>query len=165
MSAFDIIVIALLAVSAFFGFRKGLIMQLFGLVAIIAGVFCAFKFSELVSGWIVKWIDVDGVALSVISFIVIVLAVWIGVILLARVITAMFKITVLGMFNHLLGALFAMLQSFFIISAIVYSLSFWNVEDNAITKSIKESKSYEPMKRTAEVVFPYIDFSKIKDLI
>ncbi|MDR1056153.1 MAG: CvpA family protein [Prevotellaceae bacterium] len=161
MSVFDIIVIILLAISAVSGFHKGLIMQIFGILAIFLGVFCAFKFSGFAASLIGKFIDVNTVTLSVIAFIITVLAVWIGVILLGRLLDTMFKMVAMGLFNRLFGSVFALIKTIFIIGIIVYALNYLNLSDESfIKKDFAKSKIYGPMERLTEAAFPYINFDK-----
>ena len=49
--AIDIIFLVLLAMAAFKGFRRGFIVAIFSLLAIVIGLAAAIKFSVLVSAW------------------------------------------------------------------------------------------------------------------
>ena len=161
MSVFDVIVIVLLIISAIFGFRKGLIMQLFGLLAIFLGVYCAFKFSGLISSLIGKWTEVDPVVLSVVAFIIIMILVWVAVVLLGKLLDTMIKVAALGLLNRFFGVVFAVVKTVFIIGVIVYALSFLNITKNEeINKDLEKSQIYKPMRRLTEAAFPYINFYK-----
>lgn len=159
MSVFDIVVISLLLISAILGFKNGFVKQLFGLLAVFLGVYCAFKFSGLISSLIQKLITVDPLTLSVVAFILIMILVWIGVVFLGKLLNSMVKLAALAFINRLLGLLFATIQTLFIISAMVYAFSYLEVsKEQAVNNELSKSKLYQPMLRTAKAAFPYIKF-------
>jgi len=161
MSIFDIIIITLIAVSAIFGFYKGIVLQLFGLLAVMLGVFCAYKFSGILSSIISKWIDVDAVVLSAVAFIIIMVFVWIAIVLFGKLFDKMLKIAALGLTNRLFGLLFSIVKTICIASVITYAIGFLKLsEDKVINDDFEKSKLYKPMKRIAEAAFPYINFNK-----
>ena len=122
-NTFDIVVLILLGVSAVTGFFKGLITMLTSLVAILLGAWLTMKFSYVTGGFLQSHFNFDGQYVTVASFVITFLIVVLGVHLLGRTIASLVKAISLGWADKILGVVFSVLRSAFIISAIVSALS------------------------------------------
>ena len=83
MNYLDIIIGIILIIFALGGLRNGIIREAFSLAAFIGGIYGAVKLSDVVGNWLGKIINVSPEMMSVISFIVVFIALaliinWLG---------------------------------------------------------------------------------------
>ena len=105
MNGYDLIVIAVLALLAFLGFRRGLIGELVGLAAFVAAVALAFRFDGRVGAGLHHLAGGLSPTVSrIVAFLVIVVAVEIGAAFVARSLSGVIgRIPLLGTVNRLGG--------------------------------------------------------------
>jgi membrane protein required for colicin V production len=140
MNYLDIILIILLGLAALRGLKKGLILELATLVALVLGVLAGFYLSDFVSGLLEKGFDYHGKYINIISFIIIFIVVIVLVRLLARVIEKAVKAIALGFLNKLGGAIFSVLKTAFILSVLIYFMDRFD-ENKRIIKPEARSNS------------------------
>ncbi|MDR0762866.1 MAG: CvpA family protein [Bacteroidales bacterium] len=116
MNWLDIIFIIPLCWLGFTGMRKGFIMEIASLLAIIAGICIAYNFSEFVC----EWLGLEGVGSGAIAFAITFLAVLIGVFFLGKAISAIAKKLSLSFFNRILGLAFGLLKALLFCGITVY---------------------------------------------
>lgn len=87
------------------GYRKGLIVGLFSLVAVIIGLAAAMKLSTVVAGYIGKAVKVSDSWLPVISFAVVFLIVVLLIRLGANAIERIIEVAMLGWVNKIAGVI------------------------------------------------------------
>jgi len=138
----DIIFIILLLLAIFRGYRKGLIVALFSIIAFIVGLAAALKLSATVAGYLQNNIDISAKWLPFISFIVVFLVVAALVNLGAKVIEKSFEMALLGWINRIGGILL-----FIILYMIIFSVFLFYAEKIHLfgDATIQSSK-----------VFPYV---------
>jgi membrane protein required for colicin V production len=158
----DIIICIPLVWGFYKGITKGLIIELGTIVALWLGVWCAMKFSELLSGYARTHWDWTSKYLPVISFCCILLAVLMLVYLIAKLLTRTVKAVALGWLNKLLGATFGVMKFalllsilFFVADAVEKSYPFISSE----TKT--NSLLYKPVAKIAPMIIPGLGASKI----
>lgn len=162
-NAFDLIVIVLLAWSAYRGFSKGLIASAASLIALLLGVWGAIKFSNITAGYLVRWIHVDEKVLAIISFAVTFVLIVIAVHFIAKAVEGLANAVALGIVNKIFGAAFGVLKTAFIVSVILVVLNAANARMAFLSPEFKnESMLYEPIARFAPSIFKYLDFNEIK---
>ena len=157
MNYIDIIIIALLAFAAIVGVWKGFIRQLFGLVALFLGIWCACHFSNYAAFYISKWIDKNETAVTMISFAVTFIVVLFGVVLVGRLAEQLIKVVMLGFFNRLMGILFSVVKM-----ALILSVSIWLLQ--ALDQlwpfiphhDCEKSMLFTPAAKLATALFPYL---------
>lgn len=147
MNFLDIILIILLGLAFIMGFRKGLIIELLTLVALVLGVWAGFYFAEFVSGLLEEGFDYHGKYINIISFVIIFIVVVVLVQILARALTRVAKLAAVGWLNKLAGGIFAVLKSAVILSVLIY---FMNRFDEKRTMIPDE-------KRQHSLLFPIVE--------
>ena len=161
MSYFDIILIILTAWAAISGFRKGFVMQLFGLLALFVGIFCAYQLSDTLASLVHKMIAVDKTSIAILLFAITLIAVWAIILALGKMLEKVLKIAALGFINRLFGVIFSVAKAGFIIGVVVIIISYFNLNRyEPIGNDLAKSKLYEPLKQIAHAAFPYIIFGK-----
>jgi len=158
MNYIDIIIIALLAFAAIMGVWKGFIRQLFGLVALFLGIWCACHFSNYAAFYISKWIDKNETAVTMISFAVTFIVVLFGVVLVGRLAEQLVKVVMLGFLNRLMGLLFSVVKM-----ALILSISIWLLQKiDRIWPFFphhdsEKSVLFAPVAKFAPTVLPYLE--------
>src|SRR5882724_11609081 len=102
----DLIVVIILILAIIKGYRRGLIVGVFSMIAIIIGLAAAIKLSAVVAGYIGKTVKVSDQWLPVISFAVVFLLILLLVRLGAKAIQRTIELGMLGWVNRLGGIIF-----------------------------------------------------------
>ena len=157
MNYFDIIIIIPLLWEAFKGFKKGLVIELASIVALLLGVWGGIKFSSVSAKYLGEMFDISVKIMPLISFAVTFLLIVIAVFALAKLLERFIKMTALGFVNKLLGATFGTLKFGLIISIILNLVNNINEEITVLEPEMKNtSLLYQPICKVALIVFPGI---------
>jgi membrane protein required for colicin V production len=116
----DILIIITVALAAYKGFQKGLIVALFSFVASIIGLAAAVKLSALVAEWLGTKITIGKQWLPVISFAIVFLGVVIIIRQTANLVEKSVKFAMLGWVNKLGGIVFYILLYATILSVVLF---------------------------------------------
>jgi membrane protein required for colicin V production len=171
MNHVDIILVIPLAIGAIRGFYRGFIMEAATLVGLIAGVYLAAMFSEVVSTLILSSISWNPAAVKIISFVVTFLIVFVIVLAMARFIEKLFKLTGLGIINRLAGVVAGTIKIAFIISIVLIFFNHLNRNNMLMSDEVQqESFLYNKVSSFVPMLLPGRDYmnvvnkaSKIKD--
>ncbi|MDL2254674.1 CvpA family protein, partial [Bacteroidales bacterium OttesenSCG-928-J16] len=106
----DIVIVLLLILAAWKGFSQGIIMQIASLAALILGILASYFFWDKMYSFLEQWVEVNPLALKVISVISMMIVVFVGIYLLGVLLSKGIKITVFGIFDRLMGLLFSVAQ-------------------------------------------------------
>ena len=157
MSILDIILIICFIPALINGIRKGFISQVLSLVAMIGGVWLAFEFSSVVSGWLSQYISTNANILHIASFALIMICVFIAIGLICRLLEGILDFIMLGWLNKLLGIAFAFLKTALIVGLVIMLFNSLNDNFHLIQEeTLAESVLYGPLKNLAYTVFPYL---------
>lgn len=157
MNYIDLVLGILLLVGAIQGFRKGLIIELASLAALILGIWGGIKFSDLMAVFITKHTGYQSEHLSTIAFVVTFILIILLVHTIGKLLDTVVKAVFLGFLNRLAGIIFGVLKTAIILSIIL--LLFDDVDENVHllpAKQKEESKIYTPMKQIVPTLFPFI---------
>lgn len=161
MNILDLVVLAILAWSTINGFRKGFVVQVFSLAALVVGVFCAYKFSHFVAGFIADSLSTDPLFTDIIAFTITFIGVWILVYMLGKLVHQIVQTVMLGLFNRILGATFAFLKAAFVLGIMLIVFENLNAKMNiASQETINKSFTYTPLKKISSIIFPYLTFGE-----
>lgn len=135
----DIIYAVILVLAMLHGYRSGLIVGLFSLVAIIIGLAAAMKLSTVVAGYIGRNVNVSEEWLPLISFIIVFLLVVLLIRWGAKAIEHTVEIALLGWVNKLGGIVF-----YTALYTIVFSVLLFYAEQMHLLQpeTINESVTY-----------------------
>lgn len=128
MSKIDLFLGFIMVVGAFRGYRRGFLVELFTVIALIAGIFGAFALAEEGVQFLQRQFDWGETALPYISFALLFLAILIGVVLLGRLLKATIQHTFLGTTDAIVGMMLGAFKALFIISVLFWVLSSFHVE-------------------------------------
>jgi len=161
MNYFDIVVGVLLLLALLKGFKKGLVIELATLAALVLGILGAIKFSDITEQYLSQHINSDHIGL--IAFFVTFILIVIGVHIIAKMLDKLVSAVALGLINRILGAAFSVLKYAFIISVLMAVFNSFDEKFNIIPDKQKESSIlYIPVSKLALTIFPYLHFDDIK---
>lgn len=162
MNFVDIIIIVPLVYAAWIGFKKGLVIEVFTLLALLVGIYAGIHFSDWTSALIKDNMDIEGKYLPVVAFTLTFLAVGAIVFFAGKMIERMLKVVNLSPINKVFGLLFGLIKMVYTLSILIILLETYDERGDFIPEEIKsESLLYEPVKVTASATIPAIEESTI----
>ncbi len=151
MNWLDIVIVLLVTLPTFFGFRKGFLRKLLGIAGIILGFILAVKFYDTLTPLLSKVIKENPAFVNVLSFLIIIGVIYGASIWLARFIANMNSGT--SIIDKILGTAVGFLQGLLVASVLLYNLSFANLP-SAETRN--NSLLYGTVTKIAPAVFDKI---------
>ena len=129
MSYIDIILSIPLLWGVYKGFKKGLIIQVATLIALVIGIYAGIEFCGLLSSYIKDSVNISAKFIPIVSFALIFILIVIVVHLLAKLLEKFINLVALGFINKLTGAIFGFLKAALILAVI---LIFINLADDKL---------------------------------
>jgi membrane protein required for colicin V production len=120
LSKVDIVLALILALGAYLGYRRGFLMELFFLLAIVLGIFVSFKLMRWGMEVLQREFNADKAFLPYISFAIIFILVMVLVIFFGRRIKNSIDTGFLGKIDSLAGAVLGMMKYAFCLSVIIW---------------------------------------------
>ena len=153
MNIIDILVLLLLVFSLWRGWKSGILVQLSGIVGIVAGVWVAYNFWRQIAAWLA----VDTAHRSLL-FAAILLAVLILVIILCHLLTRLLRFGGLSVPIKLLGIVFSAAKTVILLALIFTAFEYINEGDRLTDASyLREALCHRPLKAVSEFIFPYLE--------
>ena len=122
---FDFILSIVLFFNVFNGLRKGLIRLFFDLISLIGGVFFGFYFYEVVSILLSKWINVSELILTIISFCLIWIGVYLIMIIVGGILNKVIEVVHLSFINRLAGGVFGLIKAAVVVMPVMVPLFYF----------------------------------------
>jgi len=162
MNKIDFILAVPLLWGAFIGFKKGFVLELASLVALILGVFGALKFSDFTAQKLTQYIDISSNYLGLISFLVTFMLIVFGVFLFAKMLDKALKLVALGLVNRLLGLVFGFFKYALILSFLLYFFENINRKFEIVSPKYKEnSLLFKPIQLASKPFSQLLDVFEI----
>ena len=162
MNFIDIIIIVPLGYAAWQGFKKGFIIELFTLLALLVGIYAGIHFSDWTAQFIRDSFHVEGKYITVVAFSLTFLAVGAMVYFAGKMLEKMIQVVNLSPVNKILGIVFALLKMLYTLSIGIILLETYDERGEFIPQDIKtESLLYTPVKVIASATIPAIEESTI----
>jgi membrane protein required for colicin V production len=164
MNYIDLVLAILLLIAAIQGFRKGFIIELASLAALVLGIWGGIKFSDYTAAMITKHLGYHSEHLGTIAFVVTFIVIVILIHLMAKMLDSIVKAVFLGFLNRLAGIVFGLLKTAVILSIVL--LLFDEIDENVHilpTRQKEESQLYIPLKQVVPTLFPFIQLWNTKD--
>jgi membrane protein required for colicin V production len=144
MEIIDLIILIPLIYGAWKGFKKGFVMELFTILALLVGLYTAFHFSDKITEVIVGKTHEKPGYLPAISFLLLFLAVGAMVYFGGKALEQILKIAQLSFLNKGTGALIGMLKCGYLVGCIFVFLQSLDTDEKFITKKNKEQALLYP---------------------
>ena len=120
MSIVDIVLVLVIIVGGFVGYKEGFIVSLFSFVAIILGVLGGFKLMGAIMVMMGRSYKVDESILPYVAFGIAFIAITIVVGLLGKIVKAAVQTRILGPVDQAVGSLFGLARATFMVSIILW---------------------------------------------
>ena len=153
---------------AYKGMRKGLIVELSSVLAIILGISACSRFSDMMAAFLGAHLHshISAFYLSVISVIAVFLLVVIGVFFIAKGIEKLARALLLGTVNRIFGAVFGLLKWALLLSVLLYFFDILNQKALLVPQSgLNNCWMYVHLLPIAPAVMPVLLKSKAKLLL
>lgn len=162
MNFVDIILLVPLLWGAWKGFKKGLIIELFTLLALLVGIYAAINFSDFTADKINGSFAMEDKYLPVIAFTLTFLVVGALIFFAGKMIEKMVQIINLSTVNKLLGLFLGMVKMIYTLSVLIILIETYDERGDFIPADIKnESFMYTPVKNIALYTIPAVEESRI----
>ena len=157
MSILDIILLLLFIPAFIQGITKGFVIQVFEIIAVIIGVWVAYRFSGIAFIWFSHFFSSSYGLLRLIVFILIMIVCILLLNLLGQAISKIIKLIMLGWLDKILGIIFALIKTALILGLLIILFNTLNIQFNIIKSDILvESVVYTTLKNFAYTIFPYL---------
>ncbi len=157
MNYIDIILILFLLFAAINGFRKGLILEVASLAALILGVWGAIEFSYITTQFLTDNVGLETPYLNLISFVITFIVIVILVHIIGSALSKFIEVAMLGWLNRITGMAFGLLKTAFILSILLLVFNKIDTDVHILPEDVKSgSQLYEPIRGLAPTVFPFI---------
>lgn len=158
MNWIDFVIIALLVFGLIQGFINGLIVEIAELAALVLGIWGGIHFSwwtaDKLSGWFDLHASWTGIVSFAVTFIVIVIAIY----LLGKLLDSLMKAVSLGFIVKILGAVFGALKTALVLSVIFVFLNTIHQKKHFLPSStIARSYLYNPIADFVPAIFPIVE--------
>ena len=128
MKTLDIILLIPLIFGAVLGFRKGLLLEIFGVLAFVLAIIGGFKLMETGMVYLSEYFENFDQLLPFISFLVIFLAIIILVNMLGKLLKKMIDLTLLGGFDKFAGAILGLVKWAIGVSILLWLVNNFGIE-------------------------------------
>ena len=155
MSTFDSGILIVIGLSLGFSFFKGMIREIFSLLAYFTGYFCANRFNTEAAGYLKEFISNQTMA-NIVGFFLIFLGVSIVVKLIGKMFKGLMAASGMSTFDRLIGALLGVVKAVFFISMGVMILELFPDLDKKVTEDSKTA----PYLRQSAALLKQNMFSK-----
>jgi len=157
MNYLDIILVIPLLWGLYKGVSKGIIKELASLMALIIGIYGAVHFADSIQPYIKNSLSIESSFLPILSFAI----TFIGIVLVVRVIgfivDKIIKLVALGFISRVLGGVFGVLKTAFIISALLLIVNTFDYYLNFIPLEQKNaSVLYRPLSNMIPSIAPNV---------
>lgn len=162
MNIIDIIILIPLIYAAWKGFRKGFIIELFMLLALLVGIYAGIHFSDWTSDLIIQHFEIKGRYLPVIAFTITFLGVAALVYMAGKMLEQVIKVVQLGLVNRIFGLLFSVIKMVYILGILIVLIESYDERGNFVPQQSKEDSSlYFPIKTITTSTIPSVGRSSI----
>ncbi|MDR1670986.1 MAG: CvpA family protein [Alistipes sp.] len=153
MNWLDIVIILLLLLAVWEGWRKGAVTQILGLGALVAGIFLGWKFGPAIG----SWMGLDAPWAMGAGFAAVFVVVIVALVVIGRVTRGLFRIVGLGVFDSVLGVVFSALKMAIFVWFLVLFIGICDPDGRVIADETKEqSKAYKAIGAVNGLVFPFV---------
>ena len=154
----DIIILIPLLLFAWQGYRKGFIIEISTLIALLLGIYFALYFSDYAGSLLTQYFEIDEKYLAIVSFIVTFIVVVIAVIAVGKIVQKFIDLLLLGFLNKLAGAVFGVLKGALLVSILLVIINYFDSGESLIKKEQKQqSVLYQPVASFAPWLYSWLE--------
>ena len=155
-SIWDLLLLLPLILGVAQGFRKGLIMELVSIAALILGIIGGFQLMHQGVAYLDDHVALDSKILPFVSFLLIFILIVVGVHFIGRALRFTMRLTPLGMVDNLGGAAIGLLKWAFGLSVLLWLLEMAEVNVPTNSTIYHQLKAFAPMViEKSKTIFPF----------
>lgn len=154
----DIILLIPLLLFAWNGYRKGFIVEVASLAALILGLYVAFFFSDFAAEMLNNLFDINQKYVAVFAFLITFIVVIFLVLTVGKIVQKFVDILLLGFLNKLAGAVFGFLKGALLLSILIFVINYFDYGEYIIKKEEREkSIFFEPIESIAPALYSWLN--------
>lgn len=156
MGIVDIVLLIVIGLFGVSGMRRGFLSQVVWVVALLVGIWLSVRFSRYISAVLVSRFDLPSETTPLWAFGIIFGGAVVGIYLLSRVLEGTLRTLRMAWLDKVLGLAVGMLKGVLLISVLLSLLTRAGVMGRIVAPAARRSFLYEPVRRVAPGVFPYL---------
>lgn len=158
MNTPDIIVLLLILVPGIWqGLKQGFIHQIVTIVALLLGVWVAYRFADSIGTQISQYVTLPENVVHILAFLLILILVYIVLAIIGKLLKKIARATVGGAWDKILGIAFSILKQAFIVGFILVAFSTVNGAFHLVSKETMDGAVVCNMVQNfTETVFPFL---------
>ncbi len=149
----DLILLIPLLLFAFNGYKKGIIIEVTTLAALLLGIYAALFFSDFTANLLTGSFNISKEYLNIIAFIVTFIAVLVIVMIIGKLLEKIVNLLMLGIINKLAGALFGILKGALLLSILIFLINYFDTNASIIKK---EARTQSILYKNIEPIAPWV---------
>lgn len=162
MNFIDVLIIVPLIYAGYKGFKHGLIIEVFTMLALFVGLYAGIHFSDFIAAFLKNTFSWDSEYLPIISFTLVFLGVGAMVYFAGKMIEQMVKVVHLTPLNKFFGVFFGVLKMLYIVSVVLVIAESYDEKGDFFPEEKKESSLlYNPVVSVSTTTIPGLDESTI----
>jgi len=162
MNFVDILILVPLGYAGWKGFKHGLIIEVFTLLALLVGIYAGIHFSDFTARWLRETFGWESEYLPVVAFTLTFLAIGAMVYFAGKMIEQVARVTNLTPVNKFFGIVFAVLKMTYFVSVFIVLIESYDEKGEFIPPSMKEkSLLYKPVLNVSTTTIPALKNSTI----
>jgi membrane protein required for colicin V production len=171
LNPFDIILLILLVLGAYEGFKKGFLLGLIGLVGFVVAVVLGFHFMDSMTVWLAEHVTEFNIAYPIVAFLIIFGISTLLIQVVGKILKKIMNIILLGSLDSLAGAGLGIVRVSFFISLFIWLGKEFEIDLSKRWTAESEMLEFiEPMApvviEVVKPVFPVVGgVQKLKDLV
>lgn len=162
MNFIDLLILVPLLLAAWKGFKRGFIIEIFIVLALLVGIYCGIHFSDYTSDLIKDKLNVSSIYLPLISFALTFTVIAVGIYFIGKMLEKVIKIAQLSLLNKLGGVFFSVVKTLYFMSTLFLLIASVQEKTEIIpTATLNESLLYTPVSKLSLATIPYLKESKL----
>lgn len=162
MNYLDIILVIPLIIGAWRGFKKGFIIEIFTLLALLVGLYAGIHFSDFLSGLLRDHLGMTSEYVPIIAFTLIFLGVGAMVYFAGKLLERAISVVALTPLNKFAGLAFGLIKMLFFTSAALVILESYDEKNEFLPDDLKsKSLLYHPVKNVSLTTIPALRHSDL----
>jgi membrane protein required for colicin V production len=162
MNYLDILITIPVIIGAWKGFKKGFIIEIFTLMALLIGIYAGIHFSDAMAKILRENLSITTQYLPAIAFTITFLMVGAMVYFAGKLIEKALKLVALSTINKFAGLFFGAVKMLFFVSATLIILESYDSKGNFIPNQLKsESILFHPVKELSIKTIPALKYSDL----
>ena len=162
MNFIDLLILVPLLLAAWKGFKRGFIIEIFIVLALLVGIYCGIHFSDYTSDLIKEKLNVSSIYLPLISFALTFTVIAVGIYFIGKMLEKVIKIAQLSLLNKLGGVFFSVVKTLYFMSTLFLLIASVQEKTEIIpTATLNESLLYTPVSKLSLATIPYLKESKL----